>query len=457
MKAEELLRILRRADRPAPRYTSYPPANHFHDLKPERYECALTRASTEAETSLSAYLHLPFCHRLCTFCGCHSIKGEGRRSVEIYLNDLAREIVLISERLGPRRTLSQLHWGGGTPNYLNAEEMIRCFRLFDDLFGWTPEAERGAELDPSVLKEEQLSALRELGFNRISFGVQDLNEEVQRLIGRRQSAKQSRRAVDLARKIGFESLHLDLLYGLPGQTRKSLAATLDEVIALAPDRLSLFGFAYMPRLRPKQLELEIHRLPDAEARIHLYAESVERLTAGGYERIGMDHFARPEDPLSLAQKEGRLHRNFQGYTVQEAPDMIGFGISAISDIAGCYAQNSKDLRSYHAQLSAGELPTYRGFELSEEDQTRRAFITELMCNLAVDFEGFEARFPKTAPFAQLFAAEISRLSKLKEEGFLNYNTEGIEMASHAWPLARLVALAFDQYAQRDGAGYSQVI
>lgn len=459
MRAAEIIQTLKRADRPAPRYTSYPPANHFYDLEPERYEWALARASADAETPLSAYAHLPFCHRICDYCGCHSMlaPSKGRGAVDDYLNAMAREVALVAARLGPRRQLSQLQWGGGTPNFLSASEMVRCFRLFDDAFTWTTGAERGVEMDPSVLKADQLQALKEIGFNRLSFGVQDLDEEVQRLIGRHQSPAKTRRAVELARAYGFESVHLDLVYGLPGQTRPRLLATLREVIALGPDRLSLFGFAYLPQLRPLQRQIDASRLPDPETRAALYAESVELLTTHGYERIGMDHFARPDDALSVAQRARQLHRNFQGYTVQASPDMIGFGVSAISDIAGCYAQNAKDLETYYARVAADTLPIVRGFELSAEDRLRRALITELMCNLRLDFAEFEARFPAAAPFAARYGEPLARLAALRDEGYLTYDDRHIEMAPHAWPLVRLVGLAFDEYAAQDASRYSQIV
>ena len=457
LKASEIIEILKRADRPAPRYTSYPPANHFHEMEAKSYEAALARASKEVERPLSAYLHLPFCYRICTYCGCHSVKASGRGPVAEYLDNVEREVAIVRERLGERGTLNQLQWGGGTPNYLNADEIERCFRIFDDAFEWAPESELGIEMDPTVLKEEQLVRLKELGFNRLSFGVQDMNDEVQKLIGRFQSRKKTLRAVELARKHDFPSLHLDLVYGLPGQTLDRLMTTLQEVVELSPDRLSLFGYAHLPSRRPLQQKIDASRLPSPEVRAAHYAEAMEYLTSKGYERIGMDHFAKPEDKLSKAQAAGTLHRNFQGYTVQSTPDLIGFGVSAISDVAGCYSQNAKELGEYDEALKGGKLPVIRGFELSEEDLVRRSLITELMCNLKLDFDEFEGRYPSVAPFARHFEEHLGRLNALRDEGHLSYDDASIEMAGHAWPLVRLVGLAFDDYARRDSSIYSQVV
>jgi len=459
--ADALVETLRRWDRPAPRYTSYPPANHFHALTAEEYAAALQRAAAAPEAPLSLYVHLPFCHRRCAYCGCHSLAGAGRDGVTAYLDDLEREVGAVAGRLGARRDLLQLQWGGGTPNYLEPAELERGHRILADAFTLAPDAEQGVELDPSSLTPEQLETLKDLGFNRISLGVQDLDPEVQRLIGRGQTAAETRTAYELCRSLGFPSVHLDLVYGLPGQSRESLRQTLTEVAELGPDRLSLFGFAYLPRLRPNQAVIPADTVPSTDLRAHLYADAVARLTGAGYVRIGMDHFARPHDELALAQAAGTLRRNFQGYTTLPAEDQVGFGISAISDVAGCYAQDAKDLAAYHAAATAGGLATVRGLVLDDDDRLRRAIITELMCNSRVRFADIEARFPAAAPFAETFAAEISRLDELAREGLVAVDDAGIQLAPEAWPLVRLAASAFDAYlhgrAPAEPPRYSTVV
>jgi len=459
---ETLVETLLRFDRPAPRYTSYPPANHFHDLDADAFADALQRAgASAADAPLSLYVHLPFCSRRCTYCGCHSVLGQGRKPVARYLDDLALEVSAVSDRLGKRKRIGQVQWGGGTPNYLTPDEMERCFTILVPRFDLDTDAEIGVELDPASLTREQLATLEGLGFNRVSLGVQDLDPEVQTLIGRGQTEAQTLKAYDLCRELEFKSVHLDLVYGLPGQTRESLRRTLTRVADLSPDRLSLFGFAYLPRLRPNQQKLDARRLPDPQARAYLYAEAVELLTAAGYVRIGMDHFARPEDELTRAQAEGRLHRNFQGYTTLAAPDLLGFGISAISDVAGCYAQSAKDLNDFHDRARDDGLTTERGFVLSKDDLARRDLITALMCNNEVRFADIEARHPWVAPFAETFNRDLERLDELQQDDIVSVSSDAVTLSDWAWPLVRLVGAAFDAYLHDkrgpDASKYSRVI
>jgi len=446
MQAEALVRTLARFDRPAPRYTSYPPANHFHPLDAEHYAAALQRAATAGvEVPLALYLHLPFCRRRCTYCGCHSLGNPGSGAVVRYLEDVAAEIRAVAGRLGERRQVQQVQWGGGTPNYLDPGELELAFRAQQESFEIGEGAEIGVELDPCFLTGAQLDTLKDLGFNRISLGVQDLDPGVQRLIGRGQTEAQTREAYAACRARGFESVHFDLVYGLPGQTRESLEQTLAAVVELGPDRLSLFGFAYLPELRPNQQGIAADTVPGADLRVRLYADAVARLTASGYERIGMDHFARAQDELALAQREGRLRRNFQGYTSLPAEDLIALGVSGISDVAGCYAQNEKALDGYHARTAASGLATARGFVLDDDDRARRAIVESLMCNSIVRFAEIEARFPEVAPFEETFGEDLARLDELVSEGFVSTDDEAVRLSEEAWPLVRLAAAAFDAY------------
>ena len=459
--SEALARTLLRYNRAGPRYTSYPPANHFHDgVGPEDYARALAQAS-DGDLPLSLYVHLPFCHRRCTYCGCFSLPGPGSSRVDAYLDHLEAEIEGITRHLGHRRRLTQLQWGGGTPNYLEPGQLERCAAMIFDRFELAPEAEVGIEIDPASVTQLQLETVRQLGFNRVSLGVQDLDERVQRAIGRGQTEAQTQEVFAACRQLGFGSINLDLVYGLPGQSRDSLRTTLDKVIELRPDRLALFGFAFLPGLRPNQRHLRRDDIPGAEDRAVLYADAVAHLTGAGYQRIGMDHFAEPSDELARAQAQGRLHRNFQGYTARAAADIVALGPSAISDIGGCYAQNSKDLEAYTAAVTSGELATARGFVLSDEDRLRREVITTLMCNLRVSFPEIEARFPEAAPFAEHFALELERLGELVDGGVLTIDEKELRLAPEAWPLVRLAAMAFDAYLPRtdspDGPRYSAII
>src|SRR5262245_29392277 len=390
---DALAALLARHDRPGPRYTSYPTAVEFHaGVDAAEYERRLAAADALGDAPLSLYLHLPFCEHRCLFCGCHVIISPDHAKTGGYLDLVAREIDLVAERLPRRRRVSQLHLGGGTPTYHSPAELDRLvghvFRTFERL----PGAELAVEVDPRVTSPAHLDALANHGFNRVSFGVQDFTGAVQEAVERVQTVEETRTLVEHARGLGFRGLNVDLIYGLPLQTEQGFGHSVDLVIALGVDRAAVYSFALVPWIRGHQKELLEKDLPDRDHKFRLFALARERFLAAGYEPIGMDHFARPDDELAFAKREGRLRRNFQGYSVIPGADVVGFGISAIGDVRGAYVQNEKKLSTYGEAVRAGRLPIERGVARSADDELRRDVIHELMCNLRVDVREIEGRY-----------------------------------------------------------------
>lgn len=426
-------------DVPGPRYTSYPTAPEWTDaFGPADYAAALARGATSPEP-LSLYVHIPFCWSMCSYCGCNVIVTRDRDRADAYLDLVEREIALVAERLGPRRAAAQLHFGGGTPTFLDEAQFERLWTAIGRHFTLTADAEATVEINPSVTTRAQIEALRRLGVNRLSLGVQDFDPRVQEAIGRIQGFDETRALLDLARGLGYRSVNFDLIYGLPHQDPRSWARTLDRVVELAPDRLAVYSFAYVPEFKPHQRKLPQDALPRGADKLDLFRQAWKAFAAAGYRPIGMDHFAAPHDPLARAAVEGTLGRNFQGYTVQRAPDTVAFGVSAISDIGGAFAQNPRRLSHYREALEAGRLPTVRGLALTEDDRRRRALITELMCNLEIEL-GPGA--------ADTYAVELDGLVPLAADGLLDMLTGPDGSISLAvTPLGRLflrnVAMPFD--------------
>jgi len=449
---KELADRLLELDRPVPRYTSYPPANHFVAIEPRVFINALKNAGNP----LSIYVHIPFCKRKCTYCGCFSMVPPGQNPVGQYIHDLASDMENISRELQGHHEVAQIQFGGGTPNFLTAGQLSKCMNHLKENFRILEDAEIGVELDPTFLEQSQVDTLKKTGFNRVSLGVQDLDQEVQRLIGRGQSREKTVNAFNMCQNAGFDSIHIDLVYGLPGQSVESLQLTLQEVIDMGPDRLSLFGFAYLPGLRPNQAKIPCDKVPGSRTRAELYLTATDQLTRAGYVRIGMDHFAKRDDELAQALEQGRLHRNFQGYTSRLAPDLLGFGVSAISDIAGAYFQNTKSLEEYSSRTGSGVPAVLRGFVLSEEDKIRRQVIESIMCNKRISFKEIEKCCLSSDSFNKHFEESLEKLSSLAGQGLIELNRDSIEVKLWAWPLVRLVAAAFDEYLE-PGAVYSRVI
>ena len=431
-------------DRPGPRYTSYPTAIEFNaSFTADAYRAQLARA--DASTApLSVYTHIPFCAERCNFCACHVIASPlGTRVTEPYLAHLLREIELVAEALPRRRTVAQYHWGGGTPTYLSVAEIHALLDQFERFFSFAPGAEIAIEVDPRVTTAEQLQALRSRGFNRLSLGVQDLNAETQEAIGRIQPEAVTAATIEEAQRLGFRGINIDLIYGLPHQTLESFSATLDSVIRLSPDRLAIYSFAFLPWLKGNQKRLGEEVLPAGDAKIALLLMAREKLLAAGYRAIGMDHFAKPDDELSVALDQGRLKRNFMGYSVQDAPDMIGLGVSAIGLVSGAYAQNHKKLSDYYAAIDADRLPIERGYALSADDRLRADVIHSLMCTFAVDVAVLERRYGVS--FHRYFGAELRELSALAAEGMAEIAPERIRVTPLGELFVRNLAMCFDKY------------
>jgi oxygen-independent coproporphyrinogen-3 oxidase len=446
------LDLLRKYDRPGPRYTSYPTAVEFNQaFDHEAYRERLAGAGRRTDDPLSLYLHLPFCQERCTFCGCMVIITRKREVAAKYLEYLHREIAMLAEVLGERRRVVQYHWGGGTPTYLAPAQMNVLHSVVSRHFDIAPDAEVAIEVDPRVTTTEHIDTLASLGFNRLSLGVQDFTPEVQEAVNRVQSGESTRDLVEYARRVGFHSINIDLIYGLPLQTVASFARSIDTVIGMRPGRVAVYSFAHVPWIRGNQKQIRPEDLPPAEQKLQLFIEARERFLASGYRQIGMDHFALPEDELSIAQTDGRLYRNFMGYTVMPAADQIGIGVSSIGDVRGAFAQNGKKLSTYYEAIDGGRLPVERGYALDQDDIIRRHVITELMCNSRLDTAGVERRF--AVAFDDYFRVEREELAAGPvNHGFLEMNDSGLEITPLGRLFVRNICMTFDRYLRAKTAG-----
>ncbi len=437
-----------RFDRPGPRYTSYPTAVEFHaGVGEHEYRERLGAADRDhAGEPLSLYVHIPFCAKHCSYCGCHVIATPHREIAVEYLDYLGRELELVASLLPRRRKLIQLHWGGGTPTYLEPAELARLFALVTRHFELLPDAERAIEVDPRVTTPAHLAVLAGLGFNRLSFGVQDFTPAVQEAIARGQTFAQTKTLMETARRLGFaDGINFDLVYGLPLQTEESFRQSLDQVIELRPDRLAIYSFAFVPWIRPNQKRIEEGALPLGEVKMALYFAALEKLLAVGYEPIGMDHFALPGDELARAARAGRLDRNFMGYTVKPSNAMIAFGVSGIGEVAGGFFANEKKLSRYYAALDAGKLPIERGYLLDADDRIRQYVIRQLMCNFKVEKAEVATRFG--IDFDTYFASALAALAEAREEGFVEVGAQELTVTPAGRLFVRNVCMAFDRYLE----------
>ena len=441
--------FLSRHDRPGPRYTSYPTAVQFHDgFDASSYEAELQRAAHVA-APLSLYVHLPFCAERCLYCACNVVISRRPEIAEPYLERLLTEIDRVADRLGDRRRVAQLHLGGGTPTYYRPDQLARLMERLATRFDLEPEAEVAVEVDPRVTTHAHLDVLAGHGFNRMSLGVQDFDPKVQEAVRRVQSVAETEALMRHGRAHGFGSINVDLIYGLPHQTPASFRRTLDRVVELQPDRLAVYSFALVPWLKHHQKLLPQADLPEGLAKFELLAVARERLGAAGYRDIGMDHFALPDDELSRAQEEGRLWRNFMGYTTKRGLDTIGFGVSAIGALGGSYVQNHKKLNRYYEAIDAGRLPVERGLALTPDDEVRRDVIQSWMCQFLVDKADVAHRHG--IDFDAYFSAETAALRTLEREGFLTMNDEMLIGTRLGRAFPRNVAMVFDAYLPKDGA------
>lgn len=444
--------FLERYNTSGPRYTSYPTAPMWReDFNATAFAEAIRQSNApdalERRLPLSLYVHLPFCESRCLFCGCNVVITRQREQAEKYLGYLFREIEhgasLIDESGGASRPVHQFHWGGGTPTYLSPEQIQRLFQFQKDHFNLVDEAEIGIEVDPRVTTDEQLVVLRELGFNRISLGVQDFQPQVQEAIHRIQSETLTENMVARCRELGYGGINFDLIYGLPHQSEVSFDRTLDAVIRLDPDRIALYNFAYVPWISPHQKQIRPEALPEGAVKFRIFANAIQRLLAAGYVYIGMDHFAKPTDELYLAQQAGTLHRNFMGYTTQAGCELYGFGVSAISGLHAYYAQNEKKLSRYYEAIDAGRLPTMRGYALTPDDQIRRAAILAILCNGRLDLSQISRGFRIDA--RRYFAQAFEKLQPMVEDDLLIWGPDGFHLTPLGRIFSRNVAMPFDAY------------
>ena len=451
LASEVTAELMRRYDRQGPRYTSYPTAVEFAEgIDAGGYETLLAAADEHAGEPLSLYMHLPFCEERCLFCACHVIITPHYEKTLPYLDLLRREIDLVAERLPHRRQISQLHLGGGTPTYHQPEELGALLDHLLRHFEPRADAELAIEVDPRVTRLEHIDMLAEHGFNRISMGVQDFTADVQRAVNRIQSVEQTRALIEHARRRGFGGTNVDLIYGLPHQSLDSFADTVDTVIDMGVDRLAIYSFAFVPWIRGHQTGIAEEDLPDRGLKLELFAMARQRLLEAGYEPIGMDHFAKPEDELFRARQEHRLRRNFQGYSVIPASDVIGLGISAIGDVQGAYVQNEKKLTTYEEAITAGRLPVHRGVVRTPDDEARRDVIHELMCNFRVDFAAIEGKHD--IEFAGYFADDLAELSAHEVDGLVKIGDDAIEATPVGELFVRNLAMCFDRYRREKQHG-----
>jgi oxygen-independent coproporphyrinogen-3 oxidase len=442
------LDLIKRYDKAGPRYTSYPTAVEFDEkFTADSYKQQIA-ISNQRGGPLSLYFHLPFCDTVCFYCACNKIITKNRKHAEPYLVNLHKEIALQAALFDSNRIVEQLHWGGGTPTFLSHDQMRELmavtrkhFNLADDATG-----EYSIEIDPREADAETIAVLREIGFNRISLGVQDFNPIVQKAVNRIQSEAETFAVIDAARANDYRSISIDLIYGLPHQTPDSFAETLDKIIAVSPERLSVFNYAHMPERFKVQRQMNSEDMPRPEVKLEILHRTIEQLTSAGYVYIGMDHFAKPDDELAIAQRENKLYRNFQGYSTHSECDIVGLGVTSIGSVGDSYSQNERTLEDYATSLSKNELPVFRGVTLNEDDKIRRTVITRLICHFSLDIKDIENLLGIN--FAEYFADIFPQLDQFAADGLLTYNQDKIEVLPAGHLLIRNICMAFDYYLQQ---------
>lgn len=437
------LELIQKYNQSGPRYTSYPTALEFNEAyNDDDFKIAAERYPNKP---LSLYVHIPFCHKLCYFCACNKIITRHHHKVDIYLDYLEKEVIYRS-KLFKNRTVTQIHWGGGTPTYLDEAQSARLMTMLRTHFNVSEQAEISIEMDPREIELSMLDHLRKIGFTRISMGVQDFNKEVQKLVNREQDEAFIFALVKRAKALGFKSTNIDLIYGLPKQSVESFMYTLKKVVELDPDRMSVFNYAHLPSRFAAQIKIKDDMLPAPETKLEILQKMIETLGEAGYKFIGMDHFAKPDDELALAQEQGILHRNFQGYTTQEDTDLLGMGVSAISLLGDSYAQNHKELKQYYAEVEMRGIALHKGLMMTKDDCLRRDVIKALICNFKVDFEPFEQAYD--IEFNQYFAEDLTLLEPLARDGLLTIGEGGIVVSPRGRLLIRNICMCFDIYSRQ---------
>ena len=438
--------VLKRFNQQGPRYTSYPTAPMFSpEFTASDFRREIIETNKDSDRPLSLYFHFPFCAKLCYFCGCTMRVTHDRKLISQYNDYLKKEIDLIAPLISKSRKVVQMHWGGGTPSYLLPEEIREVGSYIKERFNFAHDIEASVEIDPRNMVQAHIEAFADAGFNRTSFGVQDFNLQVQQAINRVQSEEITRQVVVWAREFGFHSVNLDLIYGLPYQTVETFSETVDKVIDISPERIAVFNYAHVPWLKKHQAIMPVDAMPSADERLAILEMASEKLTGSGYEYIGMDHFAKPTDELAIAQREGTLYRNFQGYSTKAGADLYAFGMSAISQFENIYAQNNKEFKAYYAAVDAGDPATRVGYRMTGDDHIRKETITQLMCNLEIDKRRIERRFG--IGFDDYFQADISKLDQFINEGLVVNGPEKIRVIDSGILIIRNIAMCFDAYLE----------
>jgi len=451
-------KLLHRYDVPVPRYTSYPPATAFQEAQPEEIDEIYTRTrAEEADVPLSMYVHLPYCKSMCRFCGCAVIISKDGDRWDPYLDWLFKEIDMVRERLGPR-TIHQLHWGGGTPNWLPHEGAERLYNKLVDAFPLAEDAEVAIECDPETLRDGQLGQLRELGFNRLSMGVQDMDPKVQYGVGRIFHQSKMEALFDYARSLNFDSINLDLMYGLPYQTQETFRHTLEVIAKWHPNRIAVFGYAHVPWMKPHQRLLDENALPDGRLRLDLFSSAIDVLTNLGYAHLGLDHFVELDDSLAKAKKNGQLTRNFQGYSIQRSRDLLHFGVTAIGDLGGAYLSNHRKFKDYQNKIESGRIPVERILRRTSRDEVVRQAITEVMCHDAVNLQSLVE--PGQDPTEVFGEYVVQRLDALAADGIVERAGWDVRVTEMGRFFLRHVATAIDpsfETSKGDGPRFSRAI
>lgn len=453
------LELIHKYDHAGPRYTSYPTAPQFHDGFGEKEYRAAADASNRTGRPLSLYFHIPFCDTICFYCACNKIATKDRQMAVGYLQRVYREIAMQGELFDAGRKVEQLHWGGGTPTFISHDQMRELmavtrshFNLADDESG-----EFSIEIDPREATAETITMLREVGFNRLSMGVQDLDPKVQKAVNRIQSEAETMTVLEAARENGFRSVSIDLIYGLPFQTAESFLHTLDRIIEVGPDRLSVFNYAHLPKVFKPQRRINEEELPPAQTKLDILKSTIDHLEQAGYIYIGMDHFARPDDELAVAQRDGTLYRNFQGYSTHSDCDLVAMGVTSISMVSNTYSQNMRGLEEYYQRIDQDRLPVFRGIELNSDDLIRRDVITRLICNFTLNFAEVERAWG--IDFGEYFSGDLVQLDEMESDGLLVRDNDEIQVLPRGRLLIRNICMAFDNYLPpiEQQKGFSRVI
>ena len=450
------LELIRRLDKNGPRYTSYPTADRFvESFGAETYSNWVARR--EADRPLSLYFHIPFCNTLCFYCACNKVITKDRSLSEKYVQYMIKELAMQAAVLGEGQRVEQLHWGGGTPTFLSDAQMRELMDATRKHFKLVEDGEYSIEIDPRKVSDETIALLAELGFNRISIGVQDFDPQVQKAVNRIQSEEETLRIINAARASGFKSISIDLIYGLPKQTIAGVKATLDKVIAANPDRLSIYNYAHMPTIFMPQRRINEEDLPAPQVKLDILSMAVKTLTDAGYVYIGMDHFAKPDDELAVAQRQRRLHRNFQGYSTHSDCDLVAIGVSSIGKVGPTYSQNFREPDDYYDAIDRNVLPIMRGMELNDDDMVRRAIIQDLMCHFELDKESINTAYQ--IDFDHYFSTELGELREYEREGLLKLTPQRVGVTPKGRMLIRNICMVFDKYlrTRQEHARYSKVI